>query len=204
MRPKRPDPSFANWINESHAFTQWRDLTQKGTLRLCGPAGSGKTFIASRLSTMLLRRSGVPAFVLSFVYNNDMTRTLENLCMSLSRQLLSHQPSLIGYLGDFCDSPVKLRAFTAEIFQTLLFSLLSCSFGTPITCIIDNIQDCEASLDDFISQLSGLATLFNGSLKILVTDSHDCEIFPQLCDDISLANEDWKRKTCKCIIPPMV
>ncbi|KAL6831796.1 ankyrin repeat-containing domain protein [Trichoderma camerunense] len=167
-------PASLDWISELDSFKEWNLAPGIGFLHISGPPGSGTTILITSIFWLLSSsRPATDICYLNFSFNRQdiLASSMENLVLSLIRQLLSGQPGLFKHAQRLCTWIMQKRCINLEILWALFESLLSHIGKKPVLLAIRAIQDCNSFDGDavIIRRLQALQHIPNLDLKVVVT-----------------------------------
>jgi nucleoside phosphorylase len=142
------------WILSTDEFEAW-DQNSPHLLWISAPPGMGKTFISIYLSKHFEAvTKGSEAATIFFLCDNKVETRNTAVCVlrGLMHQLISHQPNLVNTIMPQWKQQSR-RLFQENSFGTLwkLFEdIISQSNYRTIYCVIDGLDECEASSLSFL------------------------------------------------------
>jgi Cdc6-like AAA superfamily ATPase len=174
--------STCQWILNEPYFKAWVG-SRPSSLWLSGPAGSGKTVLASFVIEYL-QRNASPTDVIAYFYcnaNTSQSLSTETIMASLLAQLCgSAIPTSISKLfRQSAETGQAPRALTVDQLTSVLGEVIK-SIGNPII-VVDGID--EASHPEVLCNILHLLTSLPGSwLRLFLSSRPDVEIDAALVD----------------------
>ncbi|KAM6520141.1 hypothetical protein FALCPG4_013692 [Fusarium falciforme] len=182
-----------DWLVQQSKFYEWRSETSSITFWLQGFAGSGKTFITSRVIDLVAENLGSKrnheGFAFFYCNQTEPTRrqALSVLC-SFIRQLSSPK-CISGHLHPklrqlYVDSQLKGAGWTLDLCKQHLIDLFN--FYPHTTVILDALDECEVEERRLLLNIFDWATKSSSRpVKIFISSRPEADIRQRL---ISLPN----------------
>ncbi|WAO93291.1 Hypothetical protein NCS54_01083300 [Fusarium falciforme] len=185
--------STCDWLVQQSKFYEWQSETSSITFWLQGFAGSGKTFITSRVIDLVAENLGSKqnheGFAFFYCNQTEPTRrqALSVLC-SFIRQLSSPK-CISGHLHPklrqlYVDSQLKGAGWTLDLCKQHLIYLFN--FYPHTTVILDALDECEVEERRLLLNIFDWATKSTSRpVKIFISSRPEADIRQRL---ISLPN----------------
>ncbi|KAF7960203.1 hypothetical protein EAE96_001801 [Botrytis aclada] len=163
------------WLLDSSVFTEWVN-SDKQKLFCPGIPGAGKTILASIVVEELVNRFrnekdvGIAYLYCNFRRQHD--QKIDDLLLSLLKQLSGHNSSLPGAVKDLfnLNSRVRARPSTEEISSTLKSVIDSYSKVFIVVDALDECQTADGCRMKFLSEIFQLHETFQ--LSLFATSRH--------------------------------
>lgn len=160
---KKAYSSTCKWFLKNPSYKEWerKDPSQDDNhfLWIKGKPGAGKSTLMKYLHQQILKRGD--GITISFFFNargEDLEKSTIGLYRSLLLQLLEKRPDLQHVL----DTSRPSREWNVESLKTLFEEALQDLGQTPLTCVIDALDECEEQdVRDMVRFLNGLVCTGN-------------------------------------------
>ncbi|KAI9741628.1 MAG: hypothetical protein M1834_000012 [Cirrosporium novae-zelandiae] len=186
-------PSYNSW--EKAASPSVLQLQWKEALR-------SKALINSLAKLLQENSSRCRAIFASFSFDRQSVRrdSIVQMLASLSLQLLYQRPGLFSQVQHLYDAFKTKGTWTEQQMWMLFRTLLSRPNGHQVTCIINAIQNCDASYIRFLKNLSSLIGSTEERFRIIIIIQGHFDVIigpPETCFEIDLNKLDTNSNTRK-------